>query len=516
MAKNRLLIAIGNTLWNALGQAVPMLAAFFAIPIAIRFLGSERFGIITLWWVILGYLGGLDLGVGRATTKFAAELASNERYRRRAVATSLVASLIVSLVPGVILFVTSRQIVARFFNVPSDLHDQTVTSLQILAVFTPVLFATGSMRGILEGMQKFGLVNAIAMPISIANYLIPAVAGFYGSSLTSIVTLLCLTRLMAFLFYLYESFSHLGFSRGRVIDKILLKELFVFGGWVMVSNIIGPIVVYVDRFMVTSLLSVGTLSCYVAPYELAKRLSIIPGSFVAALFPIFSETSVQEREHWGLYQLYVRSLQLQILFSGPLCALLVLFAGDILNFWLGGPFVSSSTRVLQVLALGMAVNAIATVAFTLIQGVGRPDLPAKLHTAELVFAPLLCWLLVSRFGIVGAAYAWSARAAVDALGLVVIADRLVPDIRAVGWRGLTLLRPLISLMLLLLSAVLIDEFCVALGIWGRALYGAVMILTFFAFTWFLVLEKQERGALVRLASNFCRQGFSTVVGGLEV
>ncbi|MEW5961224.1 MAG: oligosaccharide flippase family protein, partial [Chloroflexota bacterium] len=62
-----------NTLYNLIGQGAPMLVALFAIPLLINGLGTERFGVLTLAWMVIGYFSLFDLGLGRALTKMVAE-----------------------------------------------------------------------------------------------------------------------------------------------------------------------------------------------------------------------------------------------------------------------------------------------------------------------------------------------------------------------------------------------------------------------------------------------------------
>src|SRR5712691_11098433 len=62
-----------NWILNLAGQAVPLVVGLVTIPYLIRGLGTERFGVLSIAWVLLGYFGLLDLGLGRATTKFVAE-----------------------------------------------------------------------------------------------------------------------------------------------------------------------------------------------------------------------------------------------------------------------------------------------------------------------------------------------------------------------------------------------------------------------------------------------------------
>src|SRR5690349_6169557 len=62
-----------NTTWNMVGQVVPLLVAAILIPMLIRRLGVDRFGVLALAWTLVGYFGLFDLGLGRALTKVVSE-----------------------------------------------------------------------------------------------------------------------------------------------------------------------------------------------------------------------------------------------------------------------------------------------------------------------------------------------------------------------------------------------------------------------------------------------------------
>ncbi len=71
LTSGRLLVR--NSFWNFLGQVVPLMAAIFSIPLLIKGLGTDRFGLLTLAWIVIGYFNLFDLGLGRALTKLVSE-----------------------------------------------------------------------------------------------------------------------------------------------------------------------------------------------------------------------------------------------------------------------------------------------------------------------------------------------------------------------------------------------------------------------------------------------------------
>ena len=117
----------------------------------------------------------------------------------------------------------------------------------------------------------------------------------------------------------------------------------------------------------------------------------------------------------------------------PAVAVVVLFAKTGLTLWLGADFAEQSFRVAQLLALGILVHSLGQPSFTLIQALGRPDLTAKLHVAEIPFYVLYLPWLIERFGIDGAAGAWLLRVSISTAILSLLAGWLLRrETRGVG------------------------------------------------------------------------------------
>ena len=62
-----------NTTYNLLGYGIPLVLAIIFIPMLIKQLGYEKFGVLNLAWVVIGYFSFLDFGIGKSLTKIIAE-----------------------------------------------------------------------------------------------------------------------------------------------------------------------------------------------------------------------------------------------------------------------------------------------------------------------------------------------------------------------------------------------------------------------------------------------------------
>lgn len=411
-----------NTLLNFLGQAVPLLVGVVTTPLIVNAMGTERFGLLSLAWAFLGYFTIFDLGLGRATSKYVAEaLGKGEEDRILSLVwTAATIQVVLGILGALVLIGITPFLVEHLLYIPTELIGEAKTTFYLLALALPIILVSGSLSGVLEAKQRFDLLNAVRIPSGLSTYFLTLGGLLLGLKLPGIVTLILVVRFGA-LSALIAIDLHL-FPKLRRFSATfaLFPRLSGYGSWVTVTGIVGPLLLYFDRFLIASLLSMATVAYYTAPYEAIIRLLIIPTSFVTSIFPAFSALGgIKDRQRLGT--LYARSIKYNLLVTGPAVLILVLFAEEILQYWLGGDFAKQSKMAMQILALGVLINSLAHFPYALLQAVGRPDLTAKFHLLELPFYVVIAWFLVSNSGITGAAAAWTLRVTLDVILLFIAA-----------------------------------------------------------------------------------------------
>jgi len=414
-----------NTILNFIGQVIPLLVGVITIPFIVRGLGIERFGLLSLAWVVVGYFTIFDLGLGRATTKYVAEALGKgeEDQVPRLVWTAVTVQAILGIVSTIVLFGITPLLVEHILNIPLELAGEAKFTFYLLALSIPIVLVSSSFRGVLEAAQRFELVNAVKCPTSILTFLLPLIGLLLGFHLPGIIALILAARFGALLTFVVINLCIFPRLRKYSGTFTFFARLFSYGGWITVINIVGSILVYLDRFLIGSILSIAAVAYYTAPYEIVTRLWIFPISLTGTLFPAFS-TLVATGERARIENVVARSLKYLLLLIGPIVFILMLFAQKILSVWLGSEFARQSTLVFQLLALGVLVNSLGHIPYALIQGAGRPDIIAKFHLFELPVYGTLAWLLISRFGITGAALAWTLRMSYAIPILYVISAKL--------------------------------------------------------------------------------------------
>lgn len=405
-----------NTIWNLVGQILPMVVGILTIPLVIHGMGIERFGVLSLAWIVVGYFSLFDLGIGRALTKFIADkLGANEEHVIPPLAcTSLLLMLLLGIVGGLVTLALSPWLVHRLLKIPQALQGETLHGFYLLAASVPIVTTTAGLRGILEALQRFRIVNVIRIPLSIFSFVGPLLVLPYSHSLFPVIAVLVLGRLIGCGVHIWACFEAIpGLLHSRSLEGTFLIPLMRYGGWMTANNVVGPLMFYMDRFLIGVLLSVGAVGYYTAPVDMVLRLTVVPGAVVGVLFPAFAMSLNQDPARAGV--LLSRGLKYVFLVVFPVVLVIVTFAPEGLRLWLGPTFSLNSASVLRWVAAGVFVNSLSTLPFVLIQSAGRPDITAWLLAGEL---PVYCgalWFLTKWLGIEGAAIAWAGRLAVEAV-----------------------------------------------------------------------------------------------------
>jgi O-antigen/teichoic acid export membrane protein len=487
-----------NTLLNFLGQAAPLLVTVVTIPFIVRGLGVDRYGLLSITWVVLEYFIIFDLGLGRATAKYVAEALGKDDKERipRLAWTAVMVQVGLGLLGTLLLVNITPLLGEHILNIPPVLAAEAKAMLFLLAFCVPLVLVSSSLTGVLAAAQRFDLVNAVGASLNIANSVLMLIGVLYLNwHLTEIVAMLVVCRSLALIAHYWLCIRVFpSFKVWPQVHPAELRTLLGFGGWVTVSSVVVPLLLYLDRFMIGALLTMPAVAYYSIPYEIVTRLWIISTSLVAVLFPAFSALSGQGKTE-RLAALLARSVKWVVLTLGPVVVIITAFARDILQLWLGSDFAKESTPAFQILAAGVLVNSMVHVPYALIQALGRPDLTAKFHLAQLPLHAFLVWWLISLWGTTGAALAQSIRMIVEAVLIFVAAFRLT-GLHVYSFISEKIVQTFLLLLMFVSTTIGLSH--LPLVMWLRFLGLGIIFWGVGATVWHYSLNHQDRHHLAKL------------------
>lgn len=401
--------------WNLGGLSLPLLVAAVTVPQLIDRLGNERFGLLALAWGLIGYAGALDLGIGRALTQMVAKLRGEGDLTT--VPGILTTAGRITLVSGAI----GGSLIALFALVggttwvtTQDTPDNEIRlAMMLMAVALPAQAMSATYRGLNEAYQNFRGINLLRIGLGAITFGGPYLVSLVTQNLAALVATLVVSRIAALAIYRHLAnacLAGLG-AAGAGYSKAIAKDLFRFGGWVTVSSVASPFLVQADRFVIGAVVSAAAVTVYVLPYEVVVQSLILVGAISSVAFPTLTTMMSTEASLWRPY--FFRWLLRVVAVMLFVTSLLAISLPKLLSLWIGEALNPASITIGQVLCIGILFNAAATMYYALIHAKGATHITAKFHLLELPPFIFSLFSLVTAYGPLGAAWAWTGRAAID-------------------------------------------------------------------------------------------------------
>ena len=422
-------IVARNTAYNLFTQGFLVVVAVWSLPLVIKGLSKDGFGLLSLVWAFIGYFSLLDFGISRANTKFLSESVAtgNVDEIRNIVWTSLTASLLLGLVSGGAIVLAAPFLVHNVFDIGPAFRGDAERAFMIAGVGVPFMLLFGTLKGFQMALQRFDVFNTFQGITSLIQWGGSVALLQLGYGFGEIILLTVGVRIVLSLvaFGILPRLIPNIFDSVHLWDRSTFRKLLSFGGWVMASQVISPLFLYLDRFFLGMLLSLTAVAYYTVPHEALTRMLVVPASLVTTLFPAMSEQSVLPNEQNRINLFYHRSLKYLAIMMLPLVLGFLLFAPEILSLWLGDDFAAHTVVIFRILAVGLFINSIAHIPLTALHAFGHPDITVKFNLIELPIVVLLNLVLIPQIGVAGAAIAWTSRVTIDAALLLIAAKRQV-------------------------------------------------------------------------------------------
>lgn len=415
-----------HTAWNLIGSISPLLLGIVTLPYIYNEMGIERVGVLTLIWALIGYFSIFDFGLGRALTQRIAtyEEKISTNNLENTINTGIIISFILGVFGLIITIVSVSYFGVELIQSSQDLEKEIQISMMLACLGIPATTMTAAYRGVLEGRQKFRAVNVLRLILGMSNFLGPcATIYFIGLNLAYTVTILLIVR------YIMLAVHHLSCQQAVSIKIKLhfstgeVSKFLKYMGWITVSNLVSPLMVLFDRFLISSILGAGVVAFYTIPADILARLLLLPVALTSSLFPLFSMMHSRSQYLEGA-RLYRKSMLL-IFVIMTFTSCVIIAGGELgLALWMGDDFAEKAAPIASVLTVGILFNSLAQVPHAYIQATGDAKSTALIHITEAtIYFPLLV-LMVYSYGLVGVAIAWTSRACLDLLLLHMRAQML--------------------------------------------------------------------------------------------
>ena len=399
-----------NSMYNMMGSVVPLIIALVTVPLYLSAVGIERYGALAIAWLILGYFGLFDLGMGRATSqRIAALVDSDAAHRSRVFWTAVIVNIGMGIAGGIILYFGATYFFEKQFSADDWLRTEILAAIPYLSMAVPIATLTGVANGALQAREKFLDLNIITIIGTSLFQILPlSIAYIVGPTLKWLIIAAITARIIGFLIFYTRVHHHILRGFRPKFDRSEWLALLKFGGWVTITAIISPILVVSDRIMIGSLIGAAAVAIYTIPFDIVQRVSVLPGAVAAALFPRM--VTLNQSDSIAISSRAVKIINTLI---SPIILAAIYFINPLLELWIGPEIASQASILVGALLFGWWINAYAIIPYSQIQAHGKPNIVALAHLFEAPFYIMFLLFALEKFGLFGASLAFALRTTLD-------------------------------------------------------------------------------------------------------
>lgn len=413
---------ISSAGWSLAGHVLPLGVALVAIPRLLHALGDERFGLLTLFWVLAGYFTVLDLGLGRALVLGFSRL--RPILDRTEIGEAFWAGFALLGIVGTVLALglqLGAGALVDLLGVSSRLRVEAIGAIRIVGWTMPATLLLPALVALPVAFQRQRGLTILRVPAGIASHLIPLLLVSWTLDLRHLMLAnLGLRIVLLGVHFWYALRVHpLDLPRAGVSSTARL--LIGTSLWMMLTNMVAPLLMNMDRLFISNGQGPGMLASYAPAMDFAQKLFTLFGVVMAVAFPAIGAFLADDPARSRSF--YRQAISVLLLWTPPIMLFASAASYPAMRFWLGEAHGMVAGKIFSVLLIGCLAGLPGGISFGTVQASGGAKIASIFHLSQALLFAGLFWLGLHFGNLFVVAWIWSARHILDSLGMHVLACR---------------------------------------------------------------------------------------------
>jgi len=381
------------------------------IPLYIKFMGIESYGLIGIFVSLIALLAILDMGLSSTLSRELARLSTSKdsaQESRDLVRTMEFVYWGVGIIIGVG-FLALAPLIAHYWvktqGIPVQIVQRAVLIMGLVVAFQ---WPASLYDGGLIGLQRQVLLNIVRSVMATVQHMgAVLVLWLISPSILAYFTWQIFISILQTLILAYFVWKSLPITQKQsAFQKHLLRKNWRFAAGMTSISIVATILTQTDKIILSKLLTLRVFGYYMLAVNVANALSYLVQPISAALFPKLSQLVLDE-DKTNLFALYHNGCKLASLIVLPAAMTLALFSKEILTLWIRDPeIVQHAFFLVSLMVIGTAMNSLMVLPYILQLSHGWTKLVFSQNVISTILLVPLMIFMVNNFGAVGAPMVW--------------------------------------------------------------------------------------------------------------
>ena len=400
-----------NVLANYFGQAYAAVMALAFVPLYIKFLGIEAYGLIGIFVMLQAWLSLLDMGMKPALAREMARFTGGGLDAQSVwdlLRSVEVIALGVAALTSIGMYLASAWLATGWVRPDEMSEDSIVRAFALMGLVVAARFVENIYTNSIAGLQRQVLQNAIIVvmatlrglgSVAVLAWVSPTIEAFFvWQGIVSVATALIF---MGAVYRILPSPP-----RAARFSLAEIRKVWKFAAGMVGITFLTLLLTQIDKVLLSRLLTLEAFGYYSLAAIVASGLHIMTTPVASAFYPRFTEL-ITRRDEPVLREAYHLGAQLVTVLMGSAAVILIVFCERILLLWTADPALTAQVApIAGVLALGTCLNCLLWIPYQMQLAHGWTSLTIKINTVAVVLLVPTILLVVPAYGAIGVAWVW--------------------------------------------------------------------------------------------------------------
>lgn len=399
-----------NVIANFMGSGWSAVMGLAFIPLYIRLMGVEAYGIVGVFVSIQIMFAVLDLGLSQALSRELARLSVDQKNANLMVDTARTLEIVYwGIALGVTIVIASlANLIAYQWLNPEKLSSASlVEALWVMAVVVGLRWPVALYTGGLNGLQRQVLVNAISVVfVTLQGAGAVAVLWFIEPTVRAFFLWQVLVALLQVVFLRVALWRSLPSGDSGIFRFEVLKSIWRFAAGMTGISLLATILTQMDKILLSKLLPLAEFGYYTFSATVAAVIYKLAGPVFTAYYPRLTELATA-KDQLSLARTYHQGSQLMAVAILPTALILIFFSKEVLDLWTRSPeLVKNSSLLVSLLVIGNTLNGLMNLPYALQLAHGWTKLAFYTNLVAVLFLAPAIYFSTRYWGAAGAAGIW--------------------------------------------------------------------------------------------------------------
>ncbi|MDR1898323.1 MAG: oligosaccharide flippase family protein [Prevotellaceae bacterium] len=395
-----------NIIANYVGRTWSFLSVFIFVPFYLKLLGSEAYGIVSFFTVLLGMMAFADAGLTATLNREFARTDRTFSYKANLLTSIEVIYCFICLVVILFFWVLSPIITKNWLDVENIPVEDAVRYVKMIGVCIAFQLPCSLYQGGLLGLQKQVLTNSLQIVWSLFRsgfllwplYFFPTLDTYFGWTIgINVIYLLVLRNIVK---------KQVKTTEKTHFSKQILADVWRYAVGMMIMSMLSAVLMQADKLITSNVFALSEFGYYTLASTIAQAPLMIVTPIGIAILPKLTGLISGGKQKEMLYLFRKTNFIITVIASIVVLALII-YMPDILFLWTRNTeLVASVTQVARILCLGSLFQALPLMPFYLGIANGHTKTNVLVGIFSILFLVPAIFLLIQILGIIGAGIPW--------------------------------------------------------------------------------------------------------------